>query len=177
MTQSALILCCRSFQPWLSPRPTHRSANWQKGDEQGIGEVSWMMHSGWHGHEHHIHTDLKHFYSLYWVKSGVFMSPWQPLWIQRNLSRLDARCFRLSSPSNNEYLPVHRHSLGKYDSIVLVKESASMACALVHCMIMLSCKGSLISRHSRVVRYSLQLGVGVLVAMSCTDLASYCAGL
>ena len=178
MTQSALILCCRSFQPWLSPRPTHRSANWQKGDEQSIrrsvmDDAFWMTWT-WTPHSHWSKTFL--FFVLGQIRcvscprgnpygSNATCPVWTHAASDSRLRQTMSTCRSTDTPSVN------------MNPLFWSKSLPSMACALVHCMIMLSCKGSLISRHSRVVRYSLQLGVGVLVAMSCTDLASYCAGL
>jgi hypothetical protein len=57
----------------------------------------------------------------------------------------------------------------------LVKESASIACELIHLRETFSCKRSRISKHSSKVLYSLQAGGAFFVATSKTDLQSVTA--
>jgi hypothetical protein len=89
-----------------------------------------------------------------------------------NLSLRSARCFKMSSSSNKEYFPSANAFLNTELSIVLVKQSASIAWLLTHLNLQFSAKRSRMRRHSNVVLNSSQEGVEVFVERSYTDLQS-----
>ena len=90
-------------------------------------------------------------------------------------SLLVARCFKVSDPSNNLYCPVLNYSRKRPASMLLVKESANIACELIHRREIFSCNRSRIKRRSIRVRCLLHAGGAVLVETSKTDLQSVTA--
>ena len=89
-----------------------------------------------------------------------------------SLDRRSALSFRTCSSSKSEYLPTSSAFRSTSPSMLLVRQSASIALLLTQRNRQFSSSLSLIKRHSKVVLCSAQDGVEVLVERSYTDLQS-----
>ena len=93
-----------------------------------------------------------------------FVFSWSDSHFKRSL--LSALCCRIASSSKRAYFPNSKALLNIPPSIALVKQSASIAWLLTHLSLQFSDSLSLMSKHSKVVLNSSQVGVDVFVERS-----------